>query len=194
MKLQSIILDDLRESLDLHSKLESSTELIEQLSALALVCVDAIRANAPIFFAGNGGSFANAQHLAAEFTGKMGRMRESLPAIALGTNNSSISAIGNDFGYEEIFSREFLALRRDKSVVIALSTSGNSRNILKLVTSSIASQNPVFAITGADGGQVSNLCQTIKVPSRRTERIQEIEILFGHSLCFAIEEELGIFK
>jgi D-sedoheptulose 7-phosphate isomerase len=189
-----ILIRDIEESIDLHKQLLLDDEIEKLFTKISKDCASSINLGHPIFFAGNGGSFANAQHLAAEFTGKMGRSRNSLPAIALGTNSSSMSAIGNDFGFEYTFSREFQALRQRSSVVIALSTSGMSENIINLVLSANELQNPVYAITGGGSGALSKLCPVIKIPTERTERIQEFEILVGHSLCYAIEELLGIFN
>lgn len=189
-----LLMADLYESLEINKQIGKSKEIATTYQLMVEDCARAIANNHPIFFAGNGGSFANAQHLAAEFTGKMGRLRKALPAICLGTNNSSLTAVGNDFGYEFTLVREFEALRQEFSVVLALSTSGNSANILKLVESAEKLQNASYAITGESGGILATKTKCIHVPSSRTERIQEFEILIGHSLCYAIEEKLGIFS
>jgi len=155
-------------------------------------CANALANGGTIFFAGNGGSFADAQHMAAELTGKMGRMRRSLSGIALGANNSSISAIGNDFGYEYSFSREFEGLNRQNSIVVAFSTTGNSKNLLELAKTAARLETPMVGLTGERGGDLAKLCQVIRLPSNRTERVQEMQTLLGHTLCLCIEEILGL--
>ena len=184
--------EQFQEALTAHELLLGSRESIESLVAWARTCAESLAQGGVIFFAGNGGSFADAQHLAAELTGKMGRLRSPLAGIALGTNSSSMSAIGNDFGYQLTFARELEGLSRPNSVVIALSTSGNSANILELINKANDLTVPVLALTGADGGTAASLCETLRVPSRRTERIQEMQVLLGHTLCLLIEDFLGI--
>lgn len=181
---------ELAEAVAVHEALAQNAAIAEQLTKWASQCVDGIRSGGSVIFAGNGGSFADAQHLAAELTGKMGRARESLPGIALGTNSSSMTSIGNDFNFDQIFARECRALARPGSVVVALSTSGNSSNILSLAKDATSLGLTVYGLTGADGGQLAGLCETIRVPSKRTERIQEMHILLGHTLCLLIEEAL----
>lgn len=183
----------LQDALSVHEALLGSSEITEQIVTWAKTCADSLAQGGVIFFAGNGGSFADAQHLAAELTGKMGRMRSPLAGIALGTNSSSMSAIGNDFGYQLTFARELEGLCRPHSVVIALTTSGNSANVLELVDQAKMMGVPALVLTGAHGGAVAERCEVIRVPSDRTERIQETHILLGHTLCLLIEEFLGLF-
>lgn len=182
----------LSEALTNHQALLDEAAIVKQLVAWARLCADSLKKGGVIFFAGNGGSFADAQHLAAELTGKMGRSRRSLAGVALGVNSSSMSAIGNDFGYEFIFSRELEGLGRPGSVIIALSTSGNSNNVLQLIEQAKSLDFPMMVLTGAGGGIAGERCDVICVPSKRTERIQEMHILLGHTLCLLIEEFLGI--
>jgi D-sedoheptulose 7-phosphate isomerase len=187
-----VVTSQLHEALGVHEALAASVLISEQLVAWGQTCANALREGGIVFFAGNGGSFADAQHLAAELTGKMGRMRSPLAGVALGTNSSSMSAIGNDFSYDLTFARELEGLSRPNSVVIALSTSGNSANILELVDQGQRMGIPTLVLTGADGGAVAERCEVVQVPSDRTERIQEMHILLGHTLCLLIEEFLGI--
>lgn len=191
---QEIARMQLQEAVEAHLSLLNTQRVIDQIVSWAKLCADSLSSGGLIFFAGNGGSFADAQHLAAELTGRMGRMRSSLAGIALGVNGSSISAIGNDFGYESVFSRELEGLGRSHSVVIALSTSGSSPNILQLVFQAKKMNIPVVVLAGADGGAVAEYCEVICAPSHRTERIQEMHILLGHTMCFLIEEFLGTVK
>lgn len=183
--------DQLDEAAALHSKLAADTTTGELLARWAITIADAFERGGTIFFAGNGGSFADAQHMAAEFTGKMGRIRRPLSAIALGTNNSSFSAVGNDFGWREVFSRDLLALSRPQSVFIAISTSGNSENILTAVETAKTLSIPVLGLTGATASKLSATSECFRAPSERTERIQELHTLFLHTLCLLVEAELS---
>jgi D-sedoheptulose 7-phosphate isomerase len=130
--------------------------------------------------------------MAAEFSGKLSRPRKPLASIALGTNNSSMSAIGNDFGFVEVFARELEAYSNPNSVVIAFSTSGTSDNILRLWEKSKELGLTFRAFTGSTHGKLDPAV-AIRVPSLRTERVQEMHTTLGHLLCLLIEEELGIF-
>jgi len=189
-----LVSNQFREALATHEALLSSEIIRDQLVKWGRICADSLAAGGAVFFAGNGGSFADAQHLAAELTGKMSRMRPPLAGIALGANSSSMSAIGNDFGYEYTFARELEGLARPESVVVAITTSGNSRNILDLATQAKTMDLSFLGMTGSGGGELAQICETIQVPSNRTERIQEMQILLGHTLCLLIEEFLGIFE
>ena len=185
-----IVSNQFREALATHEALLSSEIIRDQLVNWGRICADSLAAGGAVFFAGNGGSFADAQHLAAELTGKMSRMRPPLAGIALGTNSSSMSAIGNDFGYEYTFARELEGIARP----VGITTSGNSRNILDLATQAKTMDLSFLGMTGSGGGELAQICETIQVPSNRTERIQEMQILLGHTLCLLIEEFLGIFE
>ena len=191
---RALVRTQLQDALSVHEALLGSSDIIDQIVAWAKTCADSLAQGGVIFFAGNGGSFADAQHLAAELTGKMGRMRSPLAGITLGTNSSSMSAIGNDFGYQLTFARELEGLCRPHSVVIALTTSGNSANVLELVDQANVMSVPTLVLTGANGGAVADRCPVIRVPSDRTERIQEMHILLGHTLCLLTEEFLELFS
>lgn len=180
----------LQEALEAHRQLVDDQLVVAQIVAWSRKCTSAIESGGAVLFAGNGGSFADAQHIAAELTGKMGRPRAPLPGIALGTNSSSMSAIGNDFGYDDVFARECRALARPGSVVTPLSTSGNSPTVLRLIEEAQDMGLEVMGFTGAHGGKMAELCETIRVPSLRTERIQEMHMLLGHTLCLLIEEQI----
>lgn len=189
---RGIIDEQFDEAVKVHSLLASDRVVVEKLTQLAELCADALSNGGTVFFAGNGGSFADAQHMAAELTGKMGRMRRSLSGIALGANSSSMSAIGNDFGYEFSFSRELEGLHREHSVVIAFSTSGNSQNLIELAIAAQRLGVPMVCLTGESGGKIASFCEVIVLPSSRTERVQEMQTLLGHTLCLCIEEILGL--
>lgn len=189
---RGIINEQFNEADKVHGLLRRDSFVADRLARLAELCADALANGGTVFFAGNGGSFADAQHMAAELTGKMGRMRRSLSGIALGANSSSMSAIGNDFGYEFSFSRELEGLHREHSVVVAFSTSGNSQNLIELAIVAQRLGVPMVCLTGESGGRVASFCEVITLPSSRTERVQELQTLLGHTLCLCIEEILGL--
>jgi D-sedoheptulose 7-phosphate isomerase len=140
---------------------------------------------------GNGGSAADAQHIAAELTGRFFRDRKPLPALALHGNTSSLTAIGNDYGYDEVFAREVGAHGRKGDVLLAISTSGNSRNVLRAITVARDKGMAVVGLTGSDGGKMRDLCDVcVCVPSTSTPRIQECHILIGHTVCELVEQIL----
>lgn len=139
-------------------------------------------------FFGNGGSAADAQHLAAEFLGRYLRERAPLPALALNTNTSAVTAIGNDYGYEQTFSRQLRALSSPGDVAVGISTSGNSANVLEALVCARELGLFTIALTGASGGKLRGLVDVlIAVPSNDTPRIQECHILAGHAICDAVE-------
>ena len=143
-----------------------------------------------IFF-GNGGSAADAQHLAAEFLGRYLRERAPLPALALNTNTSAVTAIGNDYGYEQTFARQLRALSSPGDVAVGISTSGNSQNVVEALVCARKLGLFTIALTGASGGQMRRLVDVlIAVPSEETPRIQECHILAGHAICDAVERAI----
>lgn len=148
----------------------------------------ALLAGNKVIFAGNGGSFSDALHLAAEFVGRYKSNRKPLAALALGGNGSSVTAIGNDFGYENVFVRELESLGRRGDVFIGLTTSGNSPNILHCVQKAKEMGILPYVLTGAKGGKAVQMCTCIHVPSDDVARIQECHITLGHILCDAFEE------
>jgi D-sedoheptulose 7-phosphate isomerase len=141
-----------------------------------------------LLIAGNGGSAADAQHIAAELTGRFLRERPALRALALHANTSALTAIGNDYGYEHVFSRELSAHARAGDVFLAISTSGNSPNILKAIEAARERAVSVVGLTGETGGHMRQLCDVcLCVPSTATARIQEMHILIGHAICELVE-------
>lgn len=161
--------------------------LLSQIDKLARACLAALKAGGKIIFAGNGGSFADAQHLSAEFTSRFLFDRAPLASLVLAANNSAISAIGNDYGYEFVFARELQALAKPEDVFIAISTSGNSPNILAAVEVARERGLSTFAWTGASGGKLRDACECLRIPSGETARVQECHILVGHIVCGLVE-------
>jgi D-sedoheptulose 7-phosphate isomerase len=178
---------DLQSAFEVHRLLIANDGLQQQLADLAAHCLRVLRSGGKILFAGNGGSFADAQHLAAEFISRLQFDRAPLASIALGTNSSCMSAIGNDYGYDQVFARELRVLAAPGDVFIAITTSGNSPNILAAVA--VAKELGIHTVgfTGQTGGELANQCNCLCMPSERTERVQEGHILFGHILCGLVE-------
>lgn len=161
--------------------------LLLQLEQLTAVCLESLRAGGKVIFAGNGGSFADAQHLSAEFTSRLWLDRSALPSLALGTNSSAMTAIGNDYGYDQVFARELEAIAKRDDVFIPISTSGNSPNVLEAAKTAIRLHIRTVGLTGINGGQLKSFCDCICVPSEETARVQECHILLGHILCGLVE-------
>jgi D-sedoheptulose 7-phosphate isomerase len=150
-----------------------------------------IAAGGKILLCGNGGSAADAQHIAAEFTGRFERERTAIAAIALTTDTSALTAIANDYGYERVFSRQVEALARPGDCLIAISTSGSSPNVLSAVTSAKAIGCKTIGMTGENGSKLLSVCDAaVLVPSSRTSRIQEAHIAIGHIWCEIVDEGL----
>lgn len=162
-----------------------------EMRRAAEALIGCYRAGGKAIFCGNGGSAADAQHLAAEFLGRYLMERRPLPALALHANTSALTAIGNDYGYEQVFSRPLEALARPGDVLVALSTSGNSPSILAAARKARDLGLTTVALTGQGGGQLGPLASILlAVPSTETPRIQENHILIGHCLCQAVEQAL----
>ena len=176
-------------SIDTKKKLLEDAEIISNIEELSVKCLESLKDGGKIIFAGNGGSFGDAQHISAEFTSRFLFDREPLASIALATNNSAVTAIGNDYGYEHIFARELKAIGDQKDIFIPITTSGNSTNIIQAIE--VANSLGIYTtcLTGNNGGKLMNLCKTIIVPSSATERIQECHILIGHIICAIVESE-----
>lgn len=150
-----------------------------------------LEAGGLLLVAGNGGSAADAQHIAAELTGRFLLERQPLRALALHGNTSSLTAIGNDYGYDRVFARELSAHARPGDVLLAITTSGNSANILRAIEAARQSKVAVIGLTGETGGQMRTACDLcICVPSKSTARIQEMHITIGHAMCELLEERL----
>lgn len=169
--------------------LEKITVLIPIIEAIGMACKTAIETGHKILLCGNGGSAADSQHIAAEFVGRFVKERCSLPAIALTTDTSILTAVGNDYGYDQIFLRQVEGLGQAGDVLIGISTSGNSANVVKAVELAKTMGIQTFAFTGDGGGKLKELCDlTLAVPTKTTTRVQEMHILAGHIICELVEE------
>lgn len=157
------------------------------------VCCDSVQKGGKILFFGNGGSASDAQHLATELAVRYVREREPIAAIALTTDTSSLTAIGNDYGFDHLFSRQVEALGREGDVAIGISTSGNSANVLKGLQQAQSQNLVTVGFSGQTGGKMPDLCDILLcVPSTTTARIQEMHITLGQMLCGAMEQKLGL--
>ena len=187
-----LLKSEIEASIKVKQQLLEDESLLGQISDISKSCLGSLRAGGKIIFCGNGGSFADAQHLSAEFTSRFLFDRPALASIALGTNNSGLTAMGNDYGYENIFSRELEALGKPEDILIGITTSGNSPNIVKGVDAAKKIGITTFILTGQSGGKLKDLASCVHMPSNDTARIQECHILVGHMVCGLVERE--IFK
>ncbi|MBT6325967.1 MAG: D-sedoheptulose 7-phosphate isomerase [Bdellovibrionales bacterium] len=188
--MNSKIVQDINSSIEVKQRILEDSALISNIEKLAEKCIECYQNKNKVILAGNGGSAADAQHIAAEFVSRFELDRPGLPSIALNTDTSMITAIGNDFGYEKIFTRQLDANGNKGDVFIGISTSGNSKNIIDAVK--FAKENGIFTVGfSGDSGKLNELSDlSIAVPSKRTARIQEAHIMIGHILCGIVESRL----
>jgi D-sedoheptulose 7-phosphate isomerase len=166
-------------------------ELSPVIDEAAAAMVEAVRGGQKVMFCGNGGSAADSQHLAAELMGRYLKDRSPLPAVALTVDSSALTAIANDYGYEHVFSRQLRGLGRRGDVLVGLSTSGNSTNVVRAVEAARELGIATIGMTGRGGGQLHGVCDlTICVPAEETNHIQEMHIAVGHYLCGFVEDAL----
>ena len=184
-------IENLREALAAHQAVMSQLEpLLPQIFAVAQCWRDCIKRGGKILLMGNGGSAADCQHIAAEIVGRYKRERRGLPSIALTTDTSILTSVGNDYGFEFIFSRQVEALCTPLDVVVGLSTSGNSPNVVRAIATAKEIGATTVAMTGGSGGKLATLCDfNLIMPSSDTPRIQEAHIFIGHSLCDLLEAD-----
>jgi D-sedoheptulose 7-phosphate isomerase len=185
--ITSFLTSSLREHLNtFESLLESTLADIERSGRL--IC-GALKAGHKVLICGNGGSAADAQHIAAELIGRYEKSRRSFPAIALTTDTSALTALSNDFGFEEVFARQVAGLAQAGDVLIAISTSGKSPNVLKAVEKARELNCQTIALTGAGADPLASACDVaVVVPSSRTSRVQEAHITIGHLWCEMVDE------
>ncbi len=186
----SLIERSIQQSIDVKTALLSDASLIDSIDQVASRCIDCLEQGGKLLFAGNGGSAADAQHLAAEIVCRFNFDRPAAAAIALGTNFSVMTAGSNDYGYEFVFARELEALGRQGDVFIGLSTSGNSANILQAIETAGKLGITTVGLAGQGGALKQSADFCISVPASHTPRIQESHILIGHILCEIIENQL----
>ncbi len=181
----------IEESLAVKQALVEDQSLLNTLEQIVESCISAFQNDKKMLFCGNGGSAADAQHIAGELSGRFYKERPPLFAEALHVNSSFVTAVANDYNYEAVYARMVQAAGREGDVLVAISTSGNSPNILKAIATARQQKMIIVGMTGATGGAMADLCDfVLKVPSQVTPRIQEAHILLGHILCELIEEKL----
>ena len=185
-----MIRDLINHSISVKKDLLKNTKALKLIDSLIHDSIHCLKNQGKIILCGNGGSFADAQHISAEFTSRFLFDRDSLASISLGCNNSTISAIGNDYGFEQAFSRELSSIGDEGDIFIPISTSGNSPNIIKAIEAAKEKRLITYGLTGNNNGIMTQLCNCIEVPSTSTPRIQECHILIGHIICEAIETAL----
>ncbi|WP_343562410.1 D-sedoheptulose 7-phosphate isomerase [Kiloniella sp. b19] len=172
---------------------EALQSLEAELEAAAKVWHETLDQGGKILFCGNGGSAADAQHLAAELVGRYKKDRPSLPSIALTVDSSALTAIGNDYGYEEVFARQVAGLACEGDLLVGISTSGNSANVIRAIERARDLGVRTMTFTGQSGGTLRGLCDLcLAVPSDQTNHIQEMHIAVGHYLCGEAERRLGL--
>ena len=190
--LEALAVKYLESELAEHTALVARTReaVAEEFARLVNDCSDALRAGHKLLLFGNGGSAADAQHLATEFVVRYRKNRPALAAIALTTDTSALTAIANDFGFDELFARQVEALCRSGDVAIGISTSGNSENVIRGLRAAKAAGAVTVAFTGEGGGRLAGqVDRSIFVPSKVTARIQEMHLMLGHVLCALLEQE-----
>lgn len=189
--MKNYIINQINDSAATKKAIVENEALINMLVEVAQACVEVYRKGKKILIAGNGGSAADAQHFAAELVGRYGFDRPSLPSIALTTDSSNLTAIGNDYGYEYVFSRQLEGLAQEGDLFIGISTSGNSQNVMNAFVSAKDRGVTTVALVGRDGGKMAHMADyAIIVPSNATPRIQESHLLIEHMICDIIEKEI----
>lgn len=185
------IKDQIKKSYETKQAIYENENLINKIEEVSKLCVKLYRGKNKTILAGNGGSAADAQHIAAELVGRYGFDRPSIPSLALTTDTSCLTAIGNDYGYDMVFSRQLEGMGQDGDLFIGISTSGNSKNIINAFISANKMGITTVALVGRDGGEMAKIADiALIVPSDSTPRIQESHILIGHIICDVIEKEL----
>jgi D-sedoheptulose 7-phosphate isomerase len=188
---ETFVRGEIVETVGVLNALLADRGLLNLVEDVADLCVAAVRRGNKIIFAGNGGSAADAQHLAAELVGKLAYDRPGLPSISFTTDTSILTAIGNDYGYDEVFRRQIEAVGVKGDVFVAISTSGRSKNLLKALEAARDKGITTIGMTGATGGDMLGLCDhCLRMPSTSTQKIQEGHIVVGHIFCGLIERLL----
>ena len=191
MSISDIINNSLNESSIVNKDSAIDQKFIQQLKVAADLLIDTFRNDGKVLLAGNGGSAADCQHIAAEFIGRLNFDRKPLPAIALTANTSNLTCIANDYGYENIFSRQIQALANENDTLIVYTTSGKSKNIIKSVIEARPRLKSIISLTGAFSDELADFSDAIlSVKTVKTTRIQEIHAIVGHIMCECVEETL----
>jgi len=186
--VHDLVKNRVRRSIEVKEMLLLDPTYTERVTEAAMQIVKSLRAGGKVMFFGNGGSAADSQHLAAEFTGRYLKERRALPAMALSVNSSSLTAIGNDYGFDLVFARQLEALGKEGDVAVGISTSGNSKNVMRAFEVAKSKSIYTISLTGASGGAMKKMTDcSLCMPSDETPRIQECHILTGHIICEIVE-------
>jgi len=189
--MKNYIKDQIKKSFETKQAIYQNEELLNKIVEVCKLCVELYKGKNKTILAGNGGSAADAQHIAAELVGRYGFDRPSIPSLALTTDTSCLTAIGNDYGYDKIFSRQLEGMGQSGDIFIGISTSGNSKNIINAFEVAKEKGIKTIALVGRDGGKMAKIADiALVVPSDSTPRIQESHILIGHIICDIIEKEI----
>lgn len=189
--INEFISNQIQKSIDAKQKILNNQKLMDLIKKVSLECINVYKNGNKTLIAGNGGSAADAQHIAGEFVSKFYFDRPGLPSIALTTDTSILTAIGNDYGYEKLFARQIQANGVKGDMFIGISTSGNSKNVVEGLKECKKMGIITVGLTGESGGEMAKLCDyCIKIPSNETPRIQESHILIGHIICSIVEEAI----
>lgn len=189
--LKNTIRNEIRATADVFANMMADENLLESIAKIVTICVTAFHKGNKILFAGNGGSAADSQHLAAELVSRFHYNRPGLPSFALTTDTSILTAVSNDYGYERVFARQIETVGMAGDIFFAISTSGRSPNILEAVRSARQKDMIVVGMTGLNGGDLAKMCDhCLRTPSDSTPKIQEGHIHMGHIICQLIEAEM----
>ncbi|MFV0418656.1 MAG: SIS domain-containing protein [Dysgonomonas sp.] len=191
MSVKNTIIQQIKDSVSVKEQMLNDSQMLSLIEKSAEMVTEAYRGGFKTLLAGNGGSAADAQHIAGEFVSRFYFDRPGIPSIALTTDTSILTAIGNDYGFEKLFERQVQAQGQKGDVFIGITTSGASENIIRALSACREKEIKTIVLTGITGGKVSDLCDIcIKVPSTETPRIQEAHILVGHIICCIVEGNL----
>ena len=189
--MHDFFITQIEDSILVKKKILEDNQFLEKILIISNLVINSIKTNNKVIIAGNGGSAADSQHIAGEFVSRFYFDRPALPALALTTDTSILTAIGNDYGYEKIFSRQLEATGNANDIFLAISTSGNSQNIMEALKVCKTKKILSIGLTGNSGGKMRNHCDyLLNVPSEETPRIQESHILIGHLICSYVEKNL----
>ncbi len=189
--MKNYIKEQVKQSFLTKQAIYENEALLDTIVEVAKACIKAYKKGKKTILAGNGGSAADAQHIAAELVGRYGFDRPSIPSLALTTDTSNLTAIGNDYGYDQVFSRQLEGMGQEGDVFFGISTSGNSQNVINAFEVAKKKNITTVALVGRDGGVMAKMADfAVVVPSDATPRIQESHILIGHIICDIIEKEL----
>lgn len=193
--MKELIINNIQDSIHLKKQVLNDELILEQIAIASTTIIQSLKNGAKLLLCGNGGSAADAQHLTAELVSKFRLERRGIPAISLNTNTSILTAITNDYEFERVFSRQVEAIGANGDVIIGISTSGNSRNVLMAMKKAQEMGIKTIGFLGNNGGSIIDYCELpIIIPGENTPRIQEVHIMIGHIICELVERELAILQ